>query len=342
DTEFTTGMYLAVLYNHAYSAISQIYSANTELDTSKEGYYRNEKIDGKVFGDYVTEKTLESLKNIVAVEAYMKNNDIALTEEEESNFKENALLLWNTKFTYDDEDNYSLGKYLENNGVAKSTYLSMLRGLQLNDIAFEKMYGAEGKKAITEDEIKAYFNEHYLVVNEISTTTYSSKTDEEKASIKAKYEECEANVNSGKMTFEAAYAELSALESTDDETGSTESATPNDSYLTEDSGDDYTTAKDMANNTAKLIAMDDDAGFRLIYKKDITADTQGATTYDSAIRQALKGEEFQNELDAILKKMKTKKYDSALSAVKVDKILFEKYCEVYQMSINAISGTYYQ
>lgn len=340
DTDFTTGMYIAVLYQEAFIAINQIYSENSDLDTSKEGYYRNQKIDGKVFSDYVTEKVLETLKEIVAAEEYMKKNDIKLSDENETNIKESANAIWSVKVDYNDETDYSLGAYLEANGVSKDTFTTMFRATQLKNAIFDAVYGKEGKKAISDDEIKAYFNEKYLVINEASTTEYSSKTDEEKANIKAKYEECEKKVNDGSMTFEAAYAELVALETTG-ENASSASQTPQNAYLNEDNGDDYKTAKEMQNNTAKLITLDDDAGFRLIYKKDITADTEGATSYDSVIRQALKGDEYQKAFDDITKNLKVTKRKSALKAVKVKKIVFEDYMAIYQTAYNNLTGNSY-
>ncbi|MBO4733050.1 MAG: hypothetical protein J5662_01100, partial [Clostridia bacterium] len=44
DTDFTTGMYLAVLYEEGIIALNKIDTSN--LDTTKDGYYRSQKIDG--------------------------------------------------------------------------------------------------------------------------------------------------------------------------------------------------------------------------------------------------------------------------------------------------------
>ena len=82
----------------------------------------------------------------------------------------------------------------------------------------------------------------------------------------------------------------------------------------------------MQNNTAKLITLDDDAGFRLIYKKDITADTDGATSYDSVIRQALKGDEYQKDFDEIFNRCsesQVQDVQKALEELKNNKLLVD-------------------
>lgn len=338
DTDFTTGMYIAALYEEGLIALSKI--DTTDLDTSKEGYYRSQKIDGKVFGDYATDNTLDSLKKIVALEKYMKKYDIKLTDEEEKSIKENYTMLWNKKFLYNEEENYSLGKYLENNGVSKDTYLKIMRGIQIEENAFDKMYGKEGKKAIADEEIKKYFIENYVVYNSVASSNYSEKTDDEKAEIKAKYQDLESKINAGSVSFEDAYKELVALNSTGEGTEtSAENQTPQDYYANKDDEDTYKTVSEIANNSAKLVVSDDNSTITLYYKKDINADENGITTYDETIRHSMKDEEFNNELKAIMKDLKVTNYKSALSAVKIDKIDFHAYMEVYQTALNELTGT---
>ena len=77
----------------------------------------------------------------------------------------------------------------------------------------------------------------------------------------------------------------------------------------------------------------------LYYKKDINADKNGITTYDETIRHSMKDEEFNNDLKAIMKDLKVTNYKSALSAVKIDKIDFHAYMEVYQTALNELTGT---
>lgn len=327
NNEFTTGMYIAAMYENAYDAYRQISSTKVDIDTSEEDYYRDLKIDGKSFSDYVSSNTLKTLKNIVAIEEYMKKYEISLTEEEDSAFSSNVNVYWNYKFPHGDDNDYSLGKYLEANGVSKSTYVKISKGVQLIEYSFDKVYGEEGKKAVSEDEIKKYFEENYIVFNLITTEDYSSKTDEEKATIKSQYEDCEKKVNDGTMTFEEAYASLYTLNVSEESSDSTENATPQDGYITTDH-DYYDTFNKIDTNKAKLIPLDNDEGFRLVYRKDITADTTGAQNYADTIRHKLKDDEFQKELDEILKDKKVEEIKSSLSAVKINEIAFEDYFSI--------------
>ena len=331
DVKFTTGKYLFAVYQNAASAISTIQSENSDLDTEKKGYYRNQKVDGKVFADYVSEKSLEMLKDVVAVELYMDKYDIKLTSEEEENFKSNAEAYWNYMFTYNDDPNYSLGKFYEENGVSQKTFIELYKRIQLSEYVFDKVYGKDGKKAVSDEEIQKYFKENYFVINSVSTDSeYSSKTDDEKKTIKNTYDDWAKKINDGQKTFDEAYAELSGSTSTDGE-----AAKPQDSYINEDS-DDYKTVKGMKTGEAKVVKLDDDAGYKLVYKKDIEADSEGATQYDETIRHALKSDEFEKELDSLLKDKKVTKDKTALKVVKINKMDFDTFIEVQSAMSSAI------
>ncbi len=342
--DYKTSMYIAAVYEVGYAAYGTAYSdaQSKKVDTENdEDFYLKQKIDKKNFVDYVKENALDQVKSIAACEALMKKYKLKLTDEELQQVDQFVNAYWSANCEFDGDKKYTVGKYYENNGVNKETYTNYYKGTILSSICFNKLYGDGGKKAISKDEIKKHFVDNFVVVNIASTAgDFSEKTDDEKAKIKSQYEGYVKDINSGKKDFKAVYSEIQAASG--NASTSEGAAEPQNAYFSADDDDktDYEKYNKMTVGKAELVELDDGAGYNIVYKKDIKADKDGATNYDSQIRQTLKGDEFQKEIDASKKALKITEYKSAINGVKIKKINFKDVYTVIGSFYAALQSSY--
>ena len=181
DREYSTGEYLAYLYNTANTIYSYYanYSDVTTMWDQQLPYanpYEREVSQAETSdvseaasnstmistADYIRQATKDSILYLSAIEALMKDNGITISEDDQK--EADAALA-----TYTDASCRALGFSLEN-------YKKMYLASNYNEKALlQGLYGKGGVKEVPESEIRAYFDDNYLVYEMIQIALVDSE-----------------------------------------------------------------------------------------------------------------------------------------------------------------------
>lgn len=314
--KFTSGYYACVLFFTDSSARSKVEAQLEEAGESTEdiNYYK-QKIDGKSYVDWVKEETINTIKKIAASKLYCKENKLKLGDDAEQ-MKSYAEYYW--------ENGYS--DVLIKNGVGKETYINYMTDLSYESLYFNDVFGAEGKKAISEEALKEELSKNYAIADMLDVS-FDELTDEEKTQKTEQLESYMQELKKGTRTFEEIYHEYNGDEH--EEEADSDSEKPLDSHATfigsadTDYANDYfDDIKAMENGEIKIIDKADDAGKILVVKGDVIADPYYLSTYDSMLRHAIADEDFDKLVEEYIKGIKVKEYKNAINNFKVKKIYY--------------------
>ena len=329
--EFTSAYYMCALIFADTEARSKVdeqiaeETADDETASTEAVDYYKQKIDKKNFVDWVKDRAIESLKQIAAYKIKCKDEKVELEDDIASTAEQYADYYWSS---------YGYSTLLEPNGVSQSTYKKYMVDSYYSSAYFEHLYGEGGKKEIAADEVNKSLLENFIVANMLDVDT-SSMEDAEKTSTKEKLDGYVTALTNGSKTFEEIYhdyygtdpAEAHPETETDEE--AEEGTTPLDSHAsilgTEDTSyasEHFETAKAMATGEIKLIEKEDSTGYVLLIKQDISADPYYAKNLDLSVRDLLKGDEFEKDMNAFAKDLKTDINDYAIKQFKVKKIVY--------------------
>jgi len=324
DVEFTSAYYMCALINadlEAKSKVDEEKSAeetdtdetSTEDTSSEETDYYSEKIDGKKFVTYVKDAAVETLKEVAYYKSKCKENKLELEESTTSYAKSYVDYYWSQGYS----------SVFEPNGVSKSTFLEYTKDAGYKDLYFNFLYGEEGSKAISSEEVSKNLSENYCIADMLEADL-SSKEDAEKTELTAMFESYEKDLKSGSRTFETIqneYNEVTGNESSSSNSGAQDPyATILGAEGTNYENDNFSTVVAMPNNSVKLIKAEDGSKLTLLVKKEITADEYYLEQLDSTIRHALKDDEFDKDSAAAIKKLDAKENKSATKRFKVKEI----------------------
>ncbi len=319
DYEFTSGYYACALVfadTHARSLVEE--SLDEDEDTTDIDYYKHE-VEDTDYVEWVEETALTNLKAIAAYKENCDQNKLELEDETVELALANAEYLWDT---------YGYSLLLEPNGVGEQTFIDYITDSYYADLYFDFLYGAEGVKAISADELAKELSESYVLANMLEVD-FSTMTDSEIAEVKEEMNGYESELKAGSRTFEEIYLEYNGLSAEDHTHEEAEEGElqPQDYHATvlgdEDTdyaSDYYDDAKEMEMGEVKLITLEDEAGLVLLVKKDISADPYYLDALDETLRNALKGDEFTEDTAEYAEKMETTVKKSAVKQFKVKKI----------------------
>ncbi len=322
DYEFTSAYYMCALIEADLSAKQKIDDeADENADTSADDYYYKQKIDGKKFVDYVKEQALLSLKKVAVLKAECKKAKVTVSSEDESNVKMYAQYYWSS---------YGYNQLYEPNGVSQDTYIKYTTDSYYSNKYFDSIYGEDGTTPIASEDISEFMTENYRLAN-VLDADFSSIEDSEKETKTAQINDYYEKLKAGTYTFAQVYNEYNGTtdESTTDTTDAEDGSAPKDSHATvigndktNYSNDLFDTVSAMAMGEIKLITKDNDAGYQIVIKKDITEDSYYLKNLDSEIRHNLKDDEFNEKVDSLVKKAKVTENKSATKRFKVEKIVY--------------------
>ncbi len=309
DVEFTSAYYMCALIEADLAAKQEVddkAQEDTSIDTSKEGYYYTQKFDGKTFEEYVKANALDKLKENAAYITKCKENKIELGDDKTS-VDSYAEFYWSS---------YGYSEVYEPNGVSKETFTKYSEDSYYSSKYFDFVYGKEGKTPVATKDITEYRKNNYLLA-EVLDVDFSSLEDADKTEKTALFKTYYDDLKSGKKTFNAIYEEYNSVEdSNKQDSYATVLGTSTTSYAS----DNYDTVKAMKNGEVKLVKKDDDAGYTILVKKDLEADSTKIDSIDSEIRHGLKDEDFEKEIDEFVKTLKFTETKSATKQFKVKKI----------------------
>ncbi|MBE6727516.1 MAG: hypothetical protein E7562_02575 [Ruminococcaceae bacterium] len=322
DVEFTSAYYLCSFLFADLTAQQKVSEAlaEKEKDTSDIDY-RTQKVEGKEYQKWVKEEALKTVKNNAAYRILCDKNKVELEEDVKKEITTQLENMW-----------ASYSTWFEENGVYRTTLEKYLTDTYYQSAYFEYLYGKEGTKAPTADEVTAKMVDNLVLADmlQASFTTYDQTTYEQKklsdaeiTELKNKFNTYVSELNSGKKTFEQVYHEYNKSEqSTDTEItdfGESDVAPQNRhaSILGSKEAENYTsehfdTAKAMAVGEAKVVELEESAGLVLIVKRDIIADKYYADNYDLVVRYLLKQDEFDKTIEDYVKTLKVTVDDSAV------------------------------
>ncbi len=157
---------------YIYYNMESFYNASSKVENG-EGDFLDQKLkddDDKEMTarEFITKTTDQSCKQYLYVNKTFKDLKLTLTDEEISSYKATA-------------DQYWVSYYktaCESMGISKDSFTETQAIRMKLDKIFRATYQKGGKKEVTADELKKYYEENYVNYNYISLPLYDEVTDE--------------------------------------------------------------------------------------------------------------------------------------------------------------------
>ena len=332
DVEFTSAYYMCALINADAEAKSKVQESLTEEESSADEIdYYSKEIDGKKYEEWVKDQAIASLKEIAAYKLLCKENEVELSDEMATNAEQYASYYWSS---------YGYSYYYEPNGVSEETYTKFMKDSYYSEAYFNHLYDEGGEKAISAEDVKNEIHSQFVIADILEASYATDATDEDKESLKTKLDGYVTALKDGSKTFKDVYNDYNEI--TEDESNNTDTDTdsetsePKDSYAQVLGGEDtvyasdyYDKAKEMETGAIELIEMDDNAGYVLIVKQDITADDYYLEALDSSGRHLIADEEFEKLIDDYEATFELDVSKYAINRFKVKKIKEPDYSNMY-------------
>lgn len=315
-TEYTTGEYLAYLYNSFYQIYMNqslyyydLYGGDS-YDVWNETYTYDDGTDNPPeynLSDYIIHSAQDSIVRQVAVIRLMDEYGITLSEEDQAEIEEYLGSL-------------KTDLYLDY-GFNNESYGRMYREYNYNEkTLFYTLYGEGGQKEVPAEDIRNYFDENYLSYKMISYSLVDSEgndlSDEEIAAVNEDLERYLQMYVDG-STFDAIIDQKAADdaaasgEDSEETTASTDADNRVDIDATQSGDAELVTAlKEMAFGEVKIISYNTDSGTAtkaLVLRLDPEAN-RGNDEDGNAV------DYFAQQHDTILYRLKSEEFDADISA----------------------------
>ena len=302
---------------------------NSEID------YAAHKIDGMEYDAWVRKTALDTLKEHAAIKTLCNQDKVTLDAETLASAKVYGEYLWVGSEYY---AAYSL--IMEPNGVAMETFIEFEQIEYLKDAYFDAIYGKDGKKAISDEQMKKYLADNYVLVNKLEAS-FSSLKEDEITKKKADFAGYEASLKDGSKKFEEIYLAYNNIKAEDHKHEEPEEGelAPKDSHATvlsaeykskdgstQDASANYKDAKEMAVGDVKVITNKDadgkETGIVLLVKQDISADPYYIQNedMDREIRTKIVDTELDDEIKALAQKLTCEVNDFSIGQFDVEDI----------------------
>ena len=276
------------IYN-LYSAYASAYSQVTDTSTS----VLEQKIEDKDATEWIREEALNSTKSLFVIDQKMKDLNLSLTDEEKETIQSNTDGVWS-----------SYQSTFEELGIAKSSYeLAATEYSAKYQKVFEATYGKDGTDAVSDDELKDFFEKNYTDFSYVMCKLYKTDSsgnysaafsDEEKQNAKAEFDDYASKINAGTMTLQQAADAYQSVDST----VSVQNETINLSNYT--SSDDLKELLDgMEVGETKAAEISDGYLYILVTKGDISQKSAEQLQSEDSRNDLLfdyKGQEFADEI----------------------------------------------
>lgn len=167
--QIPAGVFIYYLESAHYEAQQKLseQSAEAAADLSPEGAAAqssetvtlplfSSQIDGVDAKQWIYNKATESMQEYAAVEAKFDEYGLTLNDME----KETAKVYLDQMWEY-------AGDYYTSMGISENSYKSVFLNSSKKQKLFETIYSEGGEKAVSDDEIKAYLDENYALINYI-------------------------------------------------------------------------------------------------------------------------------------------------------------------------------
>jgi hypothetical protein len=280
--------------------IYYLYYSYQDADSKKPDASKpvlEQKIDGKDAEAYIKEKALNYTKMLFVLDDKMKELGLTLTAQETKTISETTESQWQ-------QASSTFEKY----GVSKNSFNLVYADYSIkSQKIFNGLYGKNGKKAVSDADLKAYFEKNYTDFNFIYAPLYTAKkdgssaalTDADKAKLKKEFDGYAAEVKTGKKTMQqAADAYKASSKQTTDQlqSGTAPLDSSRDSYPAEM----VTLLKSMKAGEVKTAEIS--GAYMIIAKNDITKKTAGELGKEETRNSLLakyKGEDYSKEMEKL-------------------------------------------
>lgn len=312
--EITSAMYICNLiqaYENAANKVDQAKQADADdsADSEETTDYLKEKVDGKDFTKYVEDKAMEEIYKYAAVQSYIKENGVEMTDDEKSQVEQYAATYWT---------GYGYSTVYEKNGVSYDTFEKFMANSNQEYVYFNSLYGEDGEKEVSKKKISANLKKHYVPVNVVSfaktdSTTGEAVDEKEIATQKKKFQNYADKLEAGEIKFAKVYEAVNGEPQ--------DGQTPDFTSFVGDSETDYAIEdfkKVKKLGVKECIVIEDDYGIYLYQRIKLTDEH-----YDelkSNIVYNLKFDDFDKELLEIGKALVMNKNNYALKRLKVSNI----------------------
>ncbi len=279
--EVTSGMYIGMSISAYNEGMSQ-----EGMDTSAPLY--GQQIESKDALDWVISRTESIAKKYLAVESKFDAYSLAFTEEEQSNIDSYVDYYWS----------YLSGSY-EPQGCSENSYRKLMTNSFKESQLFFAIYGEGGERAVSDDDLRAIFDEQYAHINVFQVDA----SDEEGEPLTGNELEIKQKEVDGILEdlengtdFESVKAEYDSSDkdsaSEEEKSGEEVKETDTSFYITTSSSypEDLVTALFDA-SAGEFGSFNDEEGTFYIWTK-LDNDDAGFDTYRDTILQNEKWEEF--------------------------------------------------
>lgn len=274
------------------------------------------KIDNVDYVTWVENRAVELLSEYAAYVKLFTDNKLQLSSE-----------------VMEENKNYVSSYYsnfFSENGISKETFEKMVAFSSYGNEYFYFLYGKEGTKAVSSEDIKKNFNDSYRVTLILQKDVTDAK-DEQLTADKENMEHIKKDLEKGDSVVDV-YNEFNGLTEETEKAGTGTPAEKEEDVISVIADPDFDVnygvtfwkdVKDIKAGEAKIMDVEENGKkyIRLIYVLEIAEDN---TTYidelDAAIRWNLKEEDYDKEIDEVVKGLNVVKHKYAMSAFKVKKI----------------------
>lgn len=150
DYEVPAGVYLAMQLS-AYGSLANENGADpAKLD------FLDTEVNGVSARELVNQKTMDMLAESVFVEKEYERLGLELTDMDEYYINYYVSQTWG-----------QYGAYYEKNGINQASFADVQTRSYKSSLLVDKLYGVDGEKAFSDDEFRAYYNEHYTKIDYI-------------------------------------------------------------------------------------------------------------------------------------------------------------------------------
>lgn len=361
DVEIPAGVYLWYAQTAVQEARGeiddQLEEMGTDMSSIENFSYFDYNVQDKTYSQYVQDKTMEYVKQYVAIQKQFDEMGLTLTDVEKSEVTDSAKELWNTEITYYGYNTgTTYGENYESLGISRQSYTSVQLVQKMSNKLFDAYYDENGVTATDEEDIKTYFNDNYGRFQVIQVALKDGngdkiETDEGKAAYKKLADSYLERLEKGEAfdevyhDYEEYVAEQQALaekedekDASSDETSSDTSSDDTSSDTTSDdteeeehdhemlvSKEDTTPSEEVVKWLFELKeeeggVYDDDDYYYVALRKPLLEREDWYEQYRSGILHLMKDEDYSNVLNEIAKDYTVDLSQAALDAYTPEKL----------------------
>ncbi|WP_283609140.1 hypothetical protein [Faecalispora anaeroviscerum] len=274
-------------------------NASSKIEDSSKPVLE-QKVENTDATEWIKKKALDYTKLLFVIDNKMKELKLSLTDAETKEIASTATSQW-TQYS----------STLEGYGISKESYSTATAEFNTKSAkVFNAIYGKNGTKAVSDADLKTFFEKNYTDFSYVmlplyNPTTYAALDEKTEKDYKQFLEDQAAALNKGSTTFDAvstAAQKKLSLDYAPSQTVTTQ--------LNEESGypsDLISLLSGMKTGEAKTITLSTVSAALLVVKNDVTKKTATQLSDESTRSQVLSGmknKEFEDEMTKIAEESK--------------------------------------